>query len=87
MFAANFAFAAVSTGGCIGWALLALLLGLILGAQITTHEEHTLNYNLEDEELDLLHNIEARLIGDERAVLSKVRAIFSQAKADVKKAL
>lgn len=82
-----FTLLAVSTGACIGWVILALVIGLLLGAQITSHEERALDYNLEDEELDLLHNVEARLVGDEKAVLSKVRAIFSQARANIKKAL
>lgn len=60
--------------------LLALVL-LALGASITTHVQNQLQYNLEDTEMDLLSNIEARVVGDEKKVVQKVRSIFSRKKA------
>ena|SRR5580765_706294 len=62
-------------------AFLILVVALALGASITTHVENQLKYNLEDTEMDLLQNIEARVVGDEKRVVQKVRSIFSRKKA------
>lgn len=64
-----------------------LLLAAIAGAHLASHEERTLDYNLEDEELDLLKNLEGRLQGDERLVVAKVRAAAAAAKAEEQKAV
>jgi hypothetical protein len=59
---------------------LALVIGLVAGAQIASHEERKLNYNLEDVELDILHNIETRVHGEERKVIARVRELEQSAR-------
>jgi hypothetical protein len=59
-------------------AFLLFIILLPLGASITTHVENQLQYNLEDTEMDLLRNIEARVVGDEKKVLQKVKSILGK---------
>jgi hypothetical protein len=59
-------------------AFILFIVLLPLGASITTHVENQLQYNLEDTEMDLLRNIEARVVGDEKKVVQKVRSILGK---------
>jgi len=56
----------------IGWFIFWLFVAALFGAQITSHEERVLNYNLEDTELDLFKSTVERLGGEERRVASKL---------------
>jgi hypothetical protein len=62
----------------IAAAFLLLIIAAALGASITTHEEHVLDYNLEDMEEDELARLEAEV----KAEIAKVRGL---AQAEAKK--
>ena len=64
----------VTVGHFIAAVVIALILGLLIGAQLTTHEERSLDYNLEDEELDALKRLEGYADRKELAVLTKLKA-------------
>jgi hypothetical protein len=53
------ALSTLSTGKIVCLALIAFIVGLVAGAQLTSHEERALDYNLEDVELDELKKIKA----------------------------
>jgi hypothetical protein len=63
-------------------AVLLLLECAALGASVTTHEENTLKYNLEDVEQDTLAGITAKLSLYERKVLGKIIGLAAKAKAE-----
>jgi len=82
---------AISAGAVAGFvfAFIAVFVaGLITGAQVTSHEERALDYNLEDVELDELHKLEAELVAAGTAGLhrlsavTKMKALAVRAKAE-----
>jgi hypothetical protein len=64
-------------------AALLLLIAAALGASITTHEEHQLDYNLEDIEGDTIKAIESRLLRFELKEWNKIKALAAKARKDV----
>ena len=64
-------------------ALLLLIVAAALGASITTHEEHQLDYNLEDIEGDIIKAIESRLLRFELKEWNKIKALAAKARKDV----
>lgn len=66
----------------VGPAVLLLIVCAALGASVTTHEENTLKYNLEDIEQDTLNGITAKLSLYERKVLGKIVMLAAKAKAE-----
>jgi hypothetical protein len=58
-----------------------LLIGAALGASVTTHVEHQLDYNLEDVEEDELAKIERYATAEGKAAIGKLRALAAKAKA------
>lgn len=73
--------AAVSVGKVIAAVLIALILGLVIGAQATSHEERALDYNLEDVELDELHKLEADASAEGKAAIAKLKAGAAKARS------
>jgi hypothetical protein len=72
---------AVALGWFIFWLFIALIIGLVVGAQTTSHEERALDYNLEDLELDELHKLEAQATAGGKLAIAKLKAAAAQAKA------
>jgi UPF0716 family protein affecting phage T7 exclusion len=64
-------------------AVLLLVVALALGASVTTHEENTLKYNLEDVEEDELAKIEKYATDPAKAAIAKLRALAAKGKAVV----
>lgn len=60
-----------------------LIICSAFGASITTHEENTLKYNLEDVEEDELAKIERYATAEGKAAIAKLRALAAKAKAAV----
>jgi hypothetical protein len=65
--------------------ILLLVIAALAGAQIASHEECKLSYNLEDVELDTLRNLETRLEGFDKKVFLKLKTLAAQARAEAKK--
>lgn len=61
-------------------ALALLLIAMAIGAFITTHAEHQLDYNLEDIEGDTIKAIEGRLLGFELKEWNKIKALAAKAR-------
>jgi flagellar motor component MotA len=59
---------------------LLLIICAALGASVTTHEENTLKYNLEDVEEDELAKIEKYATAEGKAAIAKLRALAGKAK-------
>lgn len=62
---------------------LLLIICASLGASLTTHEENTLKYNLEDVEEDELAKIERYATDKGKSALAKLRALAAKGKAVV----
>jgi uncharacterized membrane protein YraQ (UPF0718 family) len=73
-----------AAGPTLGWFIfslfIALVIGLVVGAQVTSHEERALDYNLEDLELDELHMLEADASADGKAAIAKLKAAAARLK-------
>jgi hypothetical protein len=74
------ALSTLSTGKIAGLVLMAFIVGLVAGAQITSHEERALDYNLEDVELDEMKKLEAGASAEAKAVIAKLKAAAARAK-------
>jgi hypothetical protein len=74
------ALSTLSTGKIVGLVLIAFIVGLVAGAQVTSHEERALNYNLEDVELDELKKIESAASAEGKAVIAKLKLAFGTMK-------
>jgi hypothetical protein len=70
----------LSTGKIVGLVLIAFIVGLVAGSQLTSHEERALDYNLEDVELDELKKLEALASDKGKAVIAKLKAAGARAK-------
>jgi hypothetical protein len=68
-------------GWFIFWILFAFIIGAIIGAQITSHEERALDYNLEDLEMAELARIEKYASAGGKAAIVKLKAGAARAKA------
>jgi ABC-type transport system involved in cytochrome bd biosynthesis fused ATPase/permease subunit len=80
---ALYSFIAVKFGVSVGAALLLLVIGVAVGASITTHVEHQLDYNLEDIEGDTIKAIESRLRRFELKEWNKIKALAAKARKDI----
>lgn len=74
------ALSTLSTGKIVGFVLIAFIVGLVAGAQVASHEERALNYNLEDVELDELKKLEAEASAEGKAVIAKLKLAFGKMK-------
>jgi len=70
-----------SVGWFVFWVLFAFIIGAVIGAQVTSHEERAHDYNLEDLELDELHKLEAGASKEAKAAIAKLKAGAAKAKA------
>jgi hypothetical protein len=70
----------IPVGKVVLFAIIAFVIGLVIGAQATSHEERALNYNLEDVELDELKKLERYASAEGKAVIAKLKAAAARAK-------
>jgi uncharacterized membrane protein YraQ (UPF0718 family) len=72
--------AGIPVGKVVLALVIAFFIGLLIGAQATSHEERALDYNLEDVELDELKKLEAAASAEGKAVIAKLKAACARAK-------
>ena len=77
---------AITVGHFIAAAVIAFILGLLIGAQLTSHEERALDYNLEDVELDELKRLETLATSAGKRAIAKLKAAGFVLRSQVKSA-